>query len=123
MAKISELQNEKILKNILKYKKIIDQLYKERALRLQKDPSLKTVLLTKEEQNEIEEIEKKQQQENKNYDSSDIFHLSFDDEEIASMQEKADAAKKSSSAEQNMQITQVLKLTPDQLKEFNTKKK
>tara|TARA_R110002072_G_scaffold276051_1_gene437467 strand:+ start:213177 stop:213515 length:339 start_codon:yes stop_codon:yes gene_type:complete len=107
MVKIRELTDPQLSSQIKKYRKILDELEKEKAKRQEATGEVKTP--------EKEE-----------------FQVSFDEDEISQMQENVAKEKvKEQESEEQIRVTQLLTLSKDQLKELqenskklkNTKKK
>ena len=122
MAKISELSNEQLLKNIEKYQKLLKGLHKERERRTNSDPSLKKTLFTR------EELAKEKSSASASTDatteqedsSTERFQINFEESEIEQIEEMAAKESKANKDEQDgPAMTQVLNLTSAQLKEFN----
>lgn len=125
MVKVSELGNQQLLKQILKYRKILDALIKEREARLAKGhPG--TELLTAEEIAQRRAIATPAAQEksaNESSDAAENFQLEIDVEEIErirSEEERRKAAKEDE--EEEVRVTQLLKLSKDQIAELKKKK-
>ena len=114
MAKVSELDNESLLRNIKKYKKSLDALYSERNKRLEKNPEYKEQLLTEEELEEIKEEFIKEKEEENNRTST--YHISFGTKTISSQK-----AFDSSEGEGEESATKILNFSPEELAKYNEK--
>jgi hypothetical protein len=111
MVKIRELSNTQLVSQIEKYEKIYFQLVNERDKRLEASGE-DSGLLTK------REIVVKEQEESQK-DIQEAYQLKFDDSEIAQINEAEKAIElQEESTEDEVRVTQLLRLSKDQLAEL-----
>ena len=123
MAKISELSNEQLLKNLEKYQKILNGLHKERERRVSADPSLKKTLFTPDEatrQAETTPTATTTEVDQSPSSDEESFQVHFKESEIDQIEKMTAMEQKASDNEKDsVGMTQVLKLSAEQLEEFN----
>ncbi len=108
MVKIKDLQDSQLVEQIAKYKKIVDELYKERDRRTLLAGSDEGLLTP-------EEIKLKQEQGGSVAADASMFSVSFDDEEISEMQRNIEEKKDSQGeGEGEVGVTQLLTLSKEQ---------
>ena len=131
MVKIRDLSDNQLVSQIEKYKKILDQLYGEREKRAS-DRGGVTGLLTRTELEVERKIELKNEAEEtpqeappvqesapkKEEKSQSAFQLSFDEDELQQMKEKEEEVAQETEEDDEVRVTQLLRLSQDQLKEL-----
>ena len=120
MTKISELSNDQVLKKIEKYQKLLNGLHQERERRVSADPSLKKTLFTQDELTKKNSSPTETPPVNEN--TSESFQINFEESEINEIEKTTAQQDKTTQDEKDsVGMTQVLKLSSDQLNEFNKK--
>jgi hypothetical protein len=126
MVKIRELSDKQLVAQLEKYEKIYLQLVGEREKRVKRG-TVEEVLLTQREKQELkasqieEEVFKEEpQEEQSSDDKTQAFHLKFDDAEILNMEKEkeAEAKAKEPVEDDEVRVTQLLKLTKEQMEEL-----
>ena len=113
-----------MLKSIEKYQKLLTGLHKERAQRINADPSLKKTLFTKEELDKEQSATETQAENNTTETSDESFQINFNEKEINQMEEMATREQiDKEDDDESVRMTQVLKLSPKELEKFNKNKK
>lgn len=120
MVKIRELSDKQLLSQIEKYEKIYKQLLAERDKRLDSGAQAAGLLTAKEKElqtktgassNSLSSPEKTQ-----------AFQVKFDDADISQMEEDVKDSGKASQHEEEDSVTQLLKLSKEQLEELQNPK-
>jgi hypothetical protein len=118
MVKITELSNEQLLGQVTKYNGILQKLFLERDKRLKKGAP-ENELFTKEELAErVTEADEPAPEK----ESGDVFQFTLDDIEIQPMSKSSSGGNSAPADEEMVRVTQLLKLSKDELKELQDAK-
>lgn len=117
MVKIRELSDKQLLSQIEKYEKIYHQLITERDKRVANSGNEQALLTAKEKAKKAKEAPAAAPPQEEGEDTQ-AFHLKFDDADLNQMEESMNESKPSEQQEEQDSVTQLLRLSKDQLAEL-----